>query len=66
MTIRNTRLDTPCTRSEAVLRPVPGGTASPRKAMPPFMQGAEVTQPARIGYYRRNRTGLHNRHGWEG
>jgi hypothetical protein len=66
MTIRNTRLDTPCTRSEAVLRPVPGGTASPRQAVPQFMRRTEVTLPASIGYYRLSRTGQHNRHGWEG
>ena len=66
MTVRNQRLDTPCARIKAVLRPVPGGTASPRQAVPPFMRRTEVTLPAGIGYCRRNRPGQNNRHGWEG
>ena len=66
MTIRNQRLDTPCARIKAVLRPVPGGTASPDRPRRHSCMASEVTRPAGIGYCRRNRTGQHNRHGWEG
>ena len=66
MTDRSQRPDTPCPPGKPVIRPVPGGTASPPTAVPPFLQRARVTRPAGIGYHRQDRIGQSSRHGWEG